>query len=635
MKQILLAATLLATFSLTADAQRMTLHEEFTGENCGPCAEVNPGFWALCDSGSNPDKLIHISYMVPIPAPGFYCNRTSAIHTVRSAYYSVPFAPYGRYDGMVPNTDCHGGDDAGQPVCFTQADIDAEAARPDSFTITASSVWNSSYTGVITTVTITCTAAWSASGATPNVRLRAALVQTNDFATPPGSNGETHFENVVQAMYPDANGTVISGIWNTGETHTYTVTGSVPAWVDKSKSPYMVVWMQDDNNQSILQAAKALPLTLTLDAGLVSSHSGACVAGSGGPVSPLVSLANTATTTLTSATIYYRIDGGTLMSQAWTGALAAGASINVLLTAPTVATGIHSLYDSVASPNGMADVNVVNNASTSTLLVVSSTPAPLPLTTNFESALPANWLFFDANANAQNWTIVTAGNHAAGSKAASFQSYSYGQGERDYIIMPVATLPADASLNFWVAYAPYNSVSNDRLEVVYSTDCGTTWSALYNKAGSVLSTTASTFDPFVPTATQWREETIPLSALPAGAILAFRATSDHGNNIYVDDINVRGTASVKTIAASAPGLVLYPNPAKEVINIQVSLEANSHVQILLTDLTGRVISKIADEQEAAGAATFTANTATIAPGVYHIVLRTEYGTATQQISIIK
>lgn len=635
MKQILLAATLLATSSLTASAQRMTLHEEFTGENCGPCAEVNPGFWALCDSGSNPDKLIHISYMVPIPTPGFYCNRTSAIHTVRSAYYSVPFAPYGRYDGMVPNTDCHGGDDPGQPVCFTQADIDAEAARPDSFAITATSAWNSTYDQVITTVHITCTAAWSASGATPNVRLRAALVQTNDFATPPGSNGETHFENVVQAMYPDANGTLISGAWTTGETHTYTVTGVVPAWVDKSKAPYIVVWMQDDNNQSILQAGKAAPLTLPLDASLSSAPAGLCVPGGSGPVSPQVSLNNTGSTTLTSATIYYKIDGGALMSQPWTGSLAAGATVNVPLTASTVATGAHTLYDSVAAPNGNADVNVINNASKTVILVLSSTTNPLPLATDFETSLPANWLFFDANANGANWTLANAGNHAAGTRAAKFQSYTYGHGESDYIILPTPALPANSWLSFWVAYAQYNSVSAEKLEVLFSTDCGTTWSAIYDKAGSVLSTAASTFDEFVPTATQWREEHVSLSAVPAGAVLAFRATAFNGNNIYVDDINVHSTVSVQNINASSSNLAVYPNPAKENTNIVFDLEASSYVQLQLADVTGRIISTIANGQLEPGAHTYSVSTAAITSGVYHIVLRTENGTFTRMLSIMK
>ncbi|PQJ10997.1 hypothetical protein CJD36_013590 [Flavipsychrobacter stenotrophus] len=634
MKNFLLTVAV-ASVSLNANAQRMTLHEEFTGENCGPCASTNPGFWTLCNSGTNPAKIIHIAYMVPIPSPGFYCDRTAAIHVPRQAYYSVPYAPYGRYDGAEPNPGCHGGSDPGHPDCFTQADIDAEAARPDSFTLTATSAWNSTYDQVITTVNVTCTAAWTAFGATPNVKLRAALVQTNNFATPPGSNGETHFENVVQAMYPDVNGTTLTGTWATGETHAYTITGTVPSWVDKSKSPYMVVWIQDDNNLSIAQAAKATPLTLTLDAGLTSSPSGYCVPGTSGSVSPVVTLANTASVTLTSATIYHKIDGGAMVSQAWTGSLPAGASINVPLTASTLTTGAHTLYDSVASPNGTTDVNVINNLSGTVILVQSSTTHALPMTADFEASLPANWLFFDANGNGDNWALSTAGNHSSGTKAAKFDGYSYQEGETNYILLPTPVLGAGTTLSFWVAYARYNSVSEDSLEVVYSTDCGTTWVDLYSKGGSGLSTTANTFSVFVPVAADWRQESVNTSAVPAGAILAFKAISGHGNNIYVDDINLHSSVGVSQVEVQTLNLNVYPNPAKGDATIVFELNAPSNMQVQLVDVTGRVISTVANEQMNIGAHSLSFNTASLAPGIYNIVLHTTVGAFTQRLSVVK
>ena len=635
MKNFLLSTFALATLSLSANAQRMTLHEEFTGENCGPCAEANPGFWTLCNAGTNPSKLLHISYMVPIPTPGFYCERTSAIYTPRMAYYSVPFAPYGRYDGAVPDPGCHGGSDPGQPDCFTQADIDAEAARPDSFTITATSAWSSAYDQVITTVTITCTTLWTGSGSIPAVKLRAALIQTNEFTTPPGSNGETHFENVVQAMYPNADGTAITGTWAAGETHTYTITGTVPSWVDKSKYPRMAVWIQDDNNQSIPQAAKTDPLTLPLDAGIASSPAGYCVPGASGPVAAVVRLYNTGTTPLTSATIYYKIDGGSMASQPWTGTLAPGAVASVTLTPATLTTGTHTLYDSVSSPNSTADVNVVNNASTSIMLVQSATTHSLPLTNNFESALPADWRFFDADGNGKNWVSATAGNHAAGTKAAKFDSYTFPAGETDYIILPTPALGAHTALGFWVAYAPYNSVSSDKLEVVYSTDCGTTWSSLYNKAGSVLSTTASSFDPFEPTATQWRQENVDLSSVPAGSVLAFRATGQNGNNIFVDDINVSTAVGLPQITAASMNLVVNPNPARESAQINFNLNAQSQVQVQLIDVVGRVIGTLANEQMNIGAHSLSINTTSLAPGIYNVAIHTADGTFTGRLAVIK
>ena len=86
MKKTLLTLAIAQAVAFGAFAQRMTLHEEFTGENCGPCASTNPGFWALCDTAPNVPKLIHISYMAPIPSPGWYYARTSVLEGVSWGY---------------------------------------------------------------------------------------------------------------------------------------------------------------------------------------------------------------------------------------------------------------------------------------------------------------------------------------------------------------------------------------------------------------------------------------------------------------------------------------------------------------------------------------------------------------------
>src|ERR1700749_2540414 len=97
---ILLFALLAASIQFTyAQNTRMTLYEEFTGEYCDACASVNPGFWALCDL--NTAKLIHITYMAAIPIPGEFYTETDNIGAPMATYYQVPFAPYGRLDGLV------------------------------------------------------------------------------------------------------------------------------------------------------------------------------------------------------------------------------------------------------------------------------------------------------------------------------------------------------------------------------------------------------------------------------------------------------------------------------------------------------------------------------------------------------
>lgn len=58
----LMAVGLLAT----AQVPRMSLYEEFTGENCPPCAATNPGLNTLLNANSS--KVIPIKWQVPIPS---------------------------------------------------------------------------------------------------------------------------------------------------------------------------------------------------------------------------------------------------------------------------------------------------------------------------------------------------------------------------------------------------------------------------------------------------------------------------------------------------------------------------------------------------------------------------------------
>jgi hypothetical protein len=261
MKKILLTVMAAVTCILSANGQaRMTLHEEFTGENCPPCNSTNPGFWALCDASTNTSKLIHITYMVPIPSSGPYYMETQTMNDARSAYYSVPFAPYGRYDGAVPDPTCGSpaGASAGHPACLTQGDIDAEAAITSPITITATHHFNTAHDSVFGKVVIH---AVTAIGGT-QLKLRAAFTKSMNFVTAPGTNSEKDFEHVVRAMFPDYSGQTVTSL-AAGATKIYTYSGKITGMettVTNFTVPdsAFVIWVQNDSTgKSILQAAKS------------------------------------------------------------------------------------------------------------------------------------------------------------------------------------------------------------------------------------------------------------------------------------------------------------------------------------------------------------------------------------------
>ncbi|MFZ9453867.1 MAG: hypothetical protein ACO27Q_01410, partial [Bacteroidia bacterium] len=93
--------------SCTAFAQtpRLCLYEEFTGENCPPCAATNPGLNTLLASATNSTKAVAIKWQVPIPsAPSatwsLYQTNKADINWRYSTYgYGINSAPSGRMDG--------------------------------------------------------------------------------------------------------------------------------------------------------------------------------------------------------------------------------------------------------------------------------------------------------------------------------------------------------------------------------------------------------------------------------------------------------------------------------------------------------------------------------------------------------
>ncbi|MFT6924282.1 MAG: hypothetical protein ACJA1C_003303 [Crocinitomicaceae bacterium] len=93
---------------------------------------------------------------------------------------------------------------------------------------------------------------------------------------------------------------------------------------------------------------------------IISPTGSSCAEG----FTPEVTVQNFGSNAVSSFTINYNIDGGTNQTQAWTGTLATGSSVNVTL--PFMASsGTHVFNASTSVPNGNTDPNTGNDASSS------------------------------------------------------------------------------------------------------------------------------------------------------------------------------------------------------------------------------------------------------------------------------
>ncbi len=88
-------------------------------------------------------------------------------------------------------------------------------------------------------------------------------------------------------------------------------------------------------------------------------------------IAPSALIKNVGTTTLTSLTILYDLDGGSPTSLPWSGSLTTGATANVPLGSISVTNGNHTLNVWCDAPNGGTDLNTANDLKTQDFSVAS------------------------------------------------------------------------------------------------------------------------------------------------------------------------------------------------------------------------------------------------------------------------
>ena len=247
---------------------------------------------------------------------------------------------------------------------------------------------------------------------------------------------------------------------------------------------------------------------------------------------------------------FTNLSSGGATSYQWTfvgGSPATSTAIN-----PTITYSLPGTY-----PVKLIAFNGVGSDTLEQLAYITVTQGQnLPYNEGFVAAVfpYANWNISDLQGNG-TWTRTTdAGNNPTLGDAIIFDNFNIDdRGFMDDASMPTLNLSSSiaANLTFDVAYAPYDAVNFDSLEVLISTDCGLTFSSLYLKGNTVLATAPSISTVFTPSAAQWRTETLNLTPYVgfSNVQIIFRNRAGYGNRIFIDNINVIGTPGIAPTAA--------------------------------------------------------------------------------------
>ena len=420
--------------------------------------------------------------------------------------------------------------------------------------------------------------------------------------------------------------------WSTWAIKQYSFTGTVSGIPGGAGGTDLNIF---NGNQAAFDAFIGCNTVATLDAGVpnITKPSGTSCSTT---FSPIITVKNFGSTTLTSCTINYHYDANPNLTQPWSGSLATGASVAFTLPSMTVTAGTHTLTCSSSNPNGSTDGNLTNDQSQSTFNVTTS-PAALPLTEGFESAatLPSGWSLWNPDNDAA-WEISTTVAHT-GTKCIGFNnclgngSGNDMTGRKDrFITSPYDfTNATSATLSFDVAYGVLTSgkTYTDSLAIFSSTDCGTTWNQIYLKGGNALSTASTTVTQpcWAPTSTDWRTDNVSLSNLAgqANVLFAFEDRSDWGEWIYLDNINISTATGIQETNNNQ--FQIYPNPSNGTFNVQW-LTANGNTSTMdAYNVFGEKVFTSTINQQAS-----TIDMSNQPNGIYFLQIKSDMGSSTKK-----
>jgi hypothetical protein len=222
-------------------------------------------------------------------------------------------------------------------------------------------------------------------------------------------------------------------------------------------------------------------------------------------------------------------------------------------------------------------------------------------TEGFESPTDFNtdWTIVNTDHDLTTWELVNSTSFT-GAYCAAVLNFDKKAPLVEELISPAYDLSTvkNPTLSFQVHFANRITANYDKLVVFITNNYGKTWQQIYSRvASSNLNTivgnyTSSYIPPFGPNE-EWRQENINIFNSYASGTVRFKFvfTSGGGNNIFIDDINIDGISTVGLDENKNTNSVIsvYPNPAKETVQVKFNQKNSSSTTIEIRDILGKVV----------------------------------------------
>jgi PKD repeat protein len=247
------------------------------------------------------------------------------------------------------------------------------------------------------------------------------------------------------------------------------------------------------------------------------------------------------------------------------------------------------------------------------ITVLGGSALNTPLMEGFEGTWPANNWFVNNPDLDETWQVVNT--NYSGTKGLKLSNFTSESGHADEFISNTFDMSAMDTIfvSYKWAYASRVNVTDDRLRISASGDCGAAWTlARIRKGTTNLPTGTATNSAFTPNAvTQWNGETLTLtnsSYMTDHFQLKYEFISYGGNNLYLDDINITAVDTLGNfieITESPLDISLYPNPTNDAATLVLGSAAHKKASVVMYNSAGEIVEQIYNGNLSVGTHTFT------------------------------
>lgn len=328
---------------------------------------------------------------------------------------------------------------------------------------------------------------------------------------------------------------------------------------------------------------------------------------------------------------------GTFTSVLWT--FPGGTPSTSTIANPSVTYTIPGIYNVTLKVFNGADSAEITKPNFISVLPDSGTP--YPFSEGFETTVSLNGLdWFENSLDTINrWQLTNTASYS-GSTAVMLNNFDNTMNTKDELYSEIIDLTGATSLNisFKYAHAKIDSSSNDRLQVFVTNNCNSTWIQRLNLINTALETAPMTNTAFVPSSlAEWKlgVATIPVTFMTSGFRFKFIYSSNGGNNIYLDDINLDVNARIDDLNSIGSTIQLFPNPTSDLVNVTFTLPYSKNLKLSIVNLLGQTIYETANENYSLGENNVLVNTKNILPGMYFIKIADNTNSFSKPLVIIK